>query len=220
MTEFPAHLPVRLERDTPAGVQAGCTLILGLIVSAIGAVPILMTIRHDEPGERGFFYVFGGVFLLVGVLLLYSGAVQMFARATPETIVELGDRTLRRGQTMKICLQQPGPASMKSLRANLVGEERWATQSSRYNSTTKQSERHTNWHTEHLGPFNIIDHGGAEILDRAPLIVPGRFAVPESLTPSHEERGDDRRSVTWWIEVWGKVHGRADFNHRFRVVVE
>src|SRR5690349_12640050 len=113
------HFSVRLERNAPAAAMAGCALSIGLLLIAIGAFPIYMTVTHAEPGSRGFFYLFGGAFGAVGLLLLYSGIHQYFAMATPQTVVEIESATLRRGSTVDVLVRQPGPASLQSLRANL-----------------------------------------------------------------------------------------------------
>ena len=207
------HFPHRLQRDAPAGTIAGCALALGIVLLAIGAFPVYMTLTHDEPGQRGFFYVFGGGFGLVGLLLVYSGIHQFFAMKTPETIVEMNAPALERGATVEFFFRQPGPASLESMRANLVGEERWAT----YVSSSRG--RKTNWHTKHLGTFNFLDHGEAEI-GSMPLDVLASLEVPRDIEPTREEAGDDRRSFGWKVEVWGKVRGRADFRHAFEVTVE
>src|SRR5688500_15975704 len=117
------HFPIRLERNAPAGAMAGCALAIGLLLLAIGAFPVYMTLTHDEPGQRTFYYIVGGGFAAVGVLLLYSGIHQFFAMATPQTIVEMETQTLRRGTTVDFLIRQPGPVTLQSLRANLVGEE-------------------------------------------------------------------------------------------------
>lgn len=177
--------------------MAGCALTLGLLLLTIGAFPIYMTITHDEPGKRGFMYVFGGAFAAVGLLLVYSGVHQYLAMATPETIVEMETPALKRGATVGFFFRQPGPAAMQSLRANLVGEERWAT----YYSSSKG--RKTNWHTKHLGTFNFLDNGKADI-GKVPLDLLASLAVPDDIDPSCEESGDERRSITWKWRCGGR----------------
>lgn len=199
--------------------MAGCALTISLVLFAVGAFPIYMTITHDEPEKRTFYYVFGGVFIAVGLLMLYSGIHQRLAMVTPETVVELESRVLKRGSVIRICIQQPGPVKMKSLRANLVGEEKWMTEHSRWNSSTKQSDTEQEWHTKYLGTFNMVDHGEAEVMDGVPLVIDAKFTVPD-VPPTKEASGSDRGSVSWAIEVWGKVHRRADFMHRYEVFVQ
>lgn len=155
----------RLERNAQPAATAGCALAIGIVLLAIGALPVYMTITHDEPGSRTFYYIVGGGFGLVGLLLVYSG------------------------------------------------EERWAT----YVSTSKG--RRTNWQTKHLGTFNFLDHGVAEI-NHVPLDVLAPLEVPREIAATREEHGDDRRSISWKVEVWGNVRARADFMHAFPVTVE
>lgn len=193
--------------------MAGCALTLGIVLVAIGAFPIYMTITHDEPGERTLYYIVGGGFGLVGLLLLYAGIHQFFAMATPQTIVEMETRTLRRGERVDFLFRQPGPVSLHSLRVSLVGEERWARW------VSHGSRRRIDWQTKHLGTFNFLDHGSAEV-GPVPLDVLSSLDVPGDIAVSREEHGDDRRSITWKVEVWGKVRGRADFRHAFAVTVE
>jgi hypothetical protein len=203
----------RLQRDAPPAAMAGCALAIGIVLLAIGALPIYMTITHDEPGQRGFYYVVGGGFAAVGLLLLYSGIQQFFAMKTPETIVEMETRTLARGATVAFRFVQPGPAELQSLRANLVGEERWAT------FVRRSGRPHTNWHTRHLGTFNFLDRGAIDI-GHEPLEVAAALEVPRGIEATRLEHGDDRRSISWKVEVWSNVRGRADFMHAFPVTVE
>ena len=206
------HFRYRLERSAPRGAMAGCALLLGVVLTAIGVFPIYMTITHDEPGKRGFFYIWGGAFIAVGLLLVYSGIHQFLARATPETIVELDAPTLRRGASIEVLFRQQGPVSLESLRANLVGEERWATW------VHRDGTRDPSWHVRHLGTFNFLDHPAVDIPDL--LDVFATLDVPPDVKPTRGPHGDDHRSVRWSIEVWGKVRDRADFMHAFPIVVE
>lgn len=205
--------PHRLQPDAPAGAMAGCALAIGLFLVALGALPVYMTITHDEPGKRGFFYVVGGGFGSVGLLLVYSGIHRFLAMATPETIVSMAEPTLRRGARVEFLIRQPGPVELESLRVNLVGEERWA----KY--VHRGGRRETSWQTKHLGTFNFLDHGAMDVASEG-LEVVSALEVPRDIERSHGERGDDRRSVSWKIEVWGNVRRRADFMHAFPVTVE
>jgi hypothetical protein len=208
---------VRLSRDGSAAAMAGCATMLGVLLIAIGAFPIYMTMKHDGPGEHALYFIVGGGFALVGLLLLYSGVMQQFARATPETIVT-ADVPFVRGRRASVTIEQPGPVSLISLRVNLVGEEKWATSRSGRSATSGMTRRDTSWHTKHLGTFNVLSVNDVDV-GPEPLVAHGELDVPQDLEPSRERHGDDRRSVEWRLEVWGKVRGRADFMHPFVVIV-
>lgn len=207
------HLRIRLERQTPAKTQAGCAIAIGIFLIIAGAIPITLTIANDPPGERLFFYLWGGAFAAIGLLVLYSGIVQKLALKWPETIVESENEILRRGDAVQFYFQQPGPVSLISLRANLVGEERWATRRSRRNAASGLDH-----HTRHLGTFNFLDIGERDVSAEEPLELFASLEVPPDIPPS-KGGGALEKSVFWKIEVWGKVKGGADFMHPFDVTV-
>lgn len=195
------HLPYALSRQASRGAQIGCTLALAAILGGIGGTVLYLDRRHGEPSL--VVQLVGGAFALFALLLLYSAVHQMFAMRTPQTIVETDADVLRRGARVRFHFHQAGPASFESLRANLVGEETWWTGSGK-------QRRH---HRKHLGTFNIFDSGPFEVVD-LPSTRTVIVEIPQLPHPSEREHG-----VTWQLEVWGKVRGRADFQHVFPVEV-
>ena len=204
MTDTPRkgrNLSYALSRQSSRGAQVGCTLILAAILGGAGGTILYLARRHDEPSL--VVNVVGGGFALFGLLLLYSAVHQMFAMRTPQTLVEMDTDVLRRGARVQIHFHQAGPASFESLRANLVGEESWWT----------GSGKHRRHHHVHLGTFNLVDCGPFEVVD-LPFERTVTVEIPQLPYPSNREHG-----VTWQLEVWGKVRGRADFQHVFPVEV-
>jgi hypothetical protein len=201
---------VRLQRIETT--SAGRGLAAALVVMILGTAAIGLAIELEPPGHRTPFYLFGGAFIAIGLLLLYGAIHRKLSAKTPPTIVEAPDDTLRRGASVELLIRQPGPVRLASLRANLVGEERWITR------PRHGRDRHVNWQSKHLGTFNFLEYGEAAI-DTKPLEVFATLEVPREIAPSHPPRGDDRRTIAWKIEVWGVVRGRADFLHAFDVTV-
>jgi hypothetical protein len=200
-TEKGRRLPYALSRQSSRGAQAGCTVALAAILGGIGGTILYLARRNDEPSW--VVSVVGGAIALFGVLLLYSGVHQLLAMRTPQTIVETDAEVLRRGARVQLHFHQAGPGSFESLRANLVGEESWWTGSGK-------QRRH---HRVHLGTFNVFDSGAFEVVD-VPFERTVTVDIPELAHPS-----DRQHSVAWHLEVWGKVRGRADFQHVFPVTV-
>lgn len=203
MTELARGTRLRysLSRKSSRGAQIGCTLALAVILGGIGVTALVLAYRHREEGNF-VVYLVGGAFTLVALLLLYSAIHQMFAMRTPETIVEIDSEELARNGEVQLYFRQPGPAQFESLRANLVGEESWWTGSGK-------RRRH---HVIQLGVFPLFDSGAFDVGEHTPYeqLVRVRIPdVPHASDPTHAE--------TWQLEVWGKVRGRADFQHVFPV---
>src|SRR4051812_21972416 len=115
----PSHLPVRLKRATAFKSQLGCTFMLAAVLFGM---TVFCYFAGKSPGEGQNWvpYVVGAVFGLFALLLLLSFLRQLAAVGIKETIVELSTEPLQPGQTAKICVIQPGPAKLRSLRANLL----------------------------------------------------------------------------------------------------
>ncbi|HEX6096983.1 MAG TPA: hypothetical protein VF432_11715 [Thermoanaerobaculia bacterium] len=193
-----------LSRKSSRGAQIGCTFALAVLLGGIG-VPLLRTAYTDSGTENNFVvYVVGGGFTLVALLLLYEAIHQLFALRTPETVVEIDTEELVRGAEIQLYFRQPGPAAFESLRANLVGEESWWTGSGK-------QRRH---HVQQLGVFNLFDSGAFEVDARAPYERLVTVRVPDLPRASDRAHG-----VMWQLEVWGKVRGRADFQHVYPIRV-
>lgn len=188
------HLRYSLTRNASRGAQIGCTFAIALLLGGIG-VPILFLAGKGD----GVVYVVGGGFSLVALLLLYSAIHQLFALRTPQTIIEVDRQVFARGEEVIFFIRQPGPASFESLRGNLVGEESWWEGSGK-------TRRHV---VKQLGVFNLFDTGSFEAPFERELVA----EIPRELVVQSEH------SIHWQLEVWGKVNGRADFQHVFSVEV-
>ncbi|HVT04393.1 MAG TPA: hypothetical protein VHL58_13575 [Thermoanaerobaculia bacterium] len=193
------HLRYALSVPGERGYRIGCTLAIGILLAAV-AIPILILTTREADG-RLVGYAAGGGFGAVALLLLYSAIYQTLALATPKTIVETDSVVLTRGAEARFYFLQPGPAVFESLRANLVGEESW---------WTGHGDRRSR-NVRQLGTFNFLDTGPFEVQAAEPYEHMITFSVPDDLPHAS---GDDHQ-VTWCIEVWGKVRGRADCQHVF-----
>lgn len=210
VAELPAgtHLAYALVRKTSRRGQIGCTAFLALFLGAVGFAILRLALAHPEEPDNWIVYTVGGGFALVAVLLALAAIHQAFALATPQTKVEVASATLERGQRARFYFEQPGPARFESLRANLVGEASW------YEGTGKRRNRKV----DHLGTFNFFD-SGAFVVENASIPFQGNgvLDVPADVLPSGYD--DRRREITWAVEVWGRVKGRADVQHVFPVEV-
>lgn len=197
------HLRYRLSRSTSSAFQIGCTIFFALLLG--GAAFALVRLGPAKIG--------GGAKLIaiipgaIALLLLYSAIQQYLARVTPETIVEVDVASAPRGSAVRFFFEQRGPAHFESLRANLVGEETW------YEGVGTRSHAEL----KHLGTFNFFDSGEFQIdKGRLPFTREALLQVPADIQPSGEQ---NEHVVSWKIEVWGKVFGRADFQHVFPIVI-
>src|SRR6187431_1521187 len=107
---LPSYLPVRLKRETPFTSQLGCTAMLAVLLLGV-AVFCYFAGQGSGKGEKWVPYAVGGGFGFFGLLLLFSFIRQLDAVGLKETIVEISTEPLQPGQTAKICMIQPGPAS-------------------------------------------------------------------------------------------------------------
>lgn len=205
-----SRLPVVLSRSSSRGAQIGCTLFLALLLGGIGFPVFRYPTTHPQENV-GVMYIVGGGFSLVGLLLLYSALHQLFALKTPELTVETETAELIRGQKVRFFFRQPGPVSLQSLRANLVGEERWSV------PRGSGSNRTTSYQSRDLGTFNFFDSGPQDVRAELPYEALIEYEVPRELEPSGVREGD--HVVSWKIEVWGKVRRRADFMHSYDVTI-
>lgn len=188
-----------LERNAPRGAQIGCSLFLALLLGALGSGITYKAYEHPETDGNWIIWTVGGGFSIVALFLLYAGIHQLFSLKSPVTEVEMEHKKLHRGRRTAFLFRQRGPMQLESLRANLVG-----TRTVRRNKSTFQ---------EDLGTFHFFDSGAVTIDEMVPFQRNGHLDVPEDIDPSGN-------SVSWSIEVWGKVRGRADFQHVFPVDVD
>jgi hypothetical protein len=206
-----SYLPVRLTRETPFKSQLGCTFAIAVVTLAVGALAWFAA-GTEGKGTAWVGYVVGGAFGLVGLIVLWTFVRQFAAIGLKETIVEISREPLQPGETASICLIQPGPAKLKSLRANLVCME--SRSKSVWNSEKKVHEQHRE---ERLA-------SSEKVLEATHLNVAAGDAWHEiatfSLPADAKAVGTvDGVTTTWKIEVWGTGYFLASFMHPFRVDV-
>ena len=196
------RLRYRLKRRTGRVAQIGCILAIVALLGTLSFFILRYVRQHPEEQDLWVMTVVGGGFGLVAVILFFLGAVQQtLALRTPETIVEMDAEALYLGRTVTFFVQQPGSGSYESLRANIIGEE-------------QQRHRKT-WTSRQFASINIFDSGPFEG-GSAPFEGGVMFDVPRDLEPT---RTEPHRRIVWHLEVWGKVRGRADFQHVYAVDV-
>lgn len=204
---LPSYLPVRLKRESPFKLQLGCTAALAVVLLGMGAFGYF---AGKSPPEKDSWvaYVVGGAFGCFGLLLVWSFIRQLAAVGIRETMVELSTEPLQPGQGARICVIQPGPAKLKSLRANLLcfEERRYTTRNSDENRTAQKLVSTENLlEARHLNvPAGDVWHDIHE------------FSLPADARISSTQNGV---TISWKIEVWGTGYGLASFMHPFPVDV-
>jgi hypothetical protein len=197
----------RLTRETPWKAQVGCGAVMALMVALPGLIIGYMTWFHDHSDSRNGMFVFAGVWVGVGVLILIGSIHQAFALRSPETIVEIEPSELRAGQSVRVRITQPGPLRLQSIHANLAGEQTTIRLVPRTGKTSRT--------TKYLGPYRILEIDDHEIAPGESVDRDATFQVPD-VVPSYESPDGNLR---WKIEVWGRVAWRADFMHPFPVTI-
>ncbi len=195
------HLKYALSRRTSSRFQIGCTFAIAVVLGG------LAYLAYANVAKVQMLIVFAVVLGLIALLLLYSAIHQLFALRTRQTIVEIAATVLTRGEQVRFWFQQPGPADFESLRANLVGEGSWS------HGTGKSRTRSV----ESLGMFNFFDSGEIRVDEASRFECDAVLNVPGDIIPTGLY--GDNRVASWNIEVWGKVKGRADFQHVFPIHV-
>jgi hypothetical protein len=190
----------------------GCALVIGVFMAALGSLIVHMQRTHPEPDPKDEWgiYVTGYVFAGVGVLLTLAGFQQLLALRTPETIVMVEGDVLTCGVPTLVRIIQPGPVRLYSIRANLVGEgvvhgSRLESGVPRRNDTTRS-----------LGTFNFFAAKDVTVLAGERWQGEAHVVVPADALAT---AADGEQSVTWQIEVWGRVRHGADFMHPYTVTV-
>ena len=187
---------MRLRRASSRKAQIGLTLGLAIFFATFATTVAVYS--RDHP-VNVIVYIVGAGFGLVSLLLFYSGLHQLFAMRTPETIVEAESDEWKRGREVHLSLRQSGNAEFESLRVNLVGDEVWWKAVRGHRRRAKQ--------VNHLATVNLFDSGAF----KAPFAQSISVRVPDDLPrPADRTHRED-----WRLEVWGKVRGRADFQHVF-----
>lgn len=206
----PSYLPVRLKRETPFKSQLGCSAFIALVLLAVAT---LAWFAGKSPGDNSWVaYVVSVVFGFFGLLVLWSLIRQLAAVGLRETIVELSADPLQPGESAKLCLIQPGPAKLKSLRANLVCLEQRTR--SVWNSQTKRNETRTDERI--LSTENLVDAQHLNVSAGDAWHELREFSLPSD-APVAGTQGE--LTVLWKIEVWGTGYLFASFMHPFPVDV-
>src|SRR5438045_667249 len=161
----------RLTREQPWTAQIGCAFAVSLIVAAPGIFVGYMTWFHDTSRNRTMMFVFAAVWIAVGLIVLMSSVVQAIAVRSPETLVEIDPPELTPGEPVRIRIIQPGPLRLKSLHANLAGEEMTYKISGGAEKRTRM--------TRYLGPFRMLDIGRQNVDLSETLQRENTFVVPD-----------------------------------------
>jgi hypothetical protein len=204
--------PVRLEREIPAARQAMGAILIGVVLTVLGAGILSIAYNpalNDGEGER-LASIVGSGFALVGVVMLLLGVKAALIVRLPETIVEVDRMPIRAGTRFEVTVRQPGPIRLQSLRVNVVAE-----QVTRYEVWRKGRKRiETDRHLIHQ--HNIVDvrdatvGHGQELVRRVDATVPGEITLVDI---------DGKKTVVWRLETWGRVRGWVDFGHFFAITV-
>jgi hypothetical protein len=156
--------------------------------------------------------VVSGGFGLFGILVLWSFIRQVAAIGLAETIVEVSTEPLQPGEMFRICVIQPGPAKLKSLRANLVClEERRHTVR---NSQTKRTEARVE--EKQISTENLVEATHLHVAAGDVWHEIREFTLPADTPVAGTKEGV---SISWKVEVWGAGYGLASFMHPFPVDV-
>lgn len=209
-TPPPSFLPVRLKRETPFSSQLGCT---GIIAIVLLAVATLAWFAGKSPGDNSWVaYVISVGFGVFGVLVAWAFIRQLAAIGLKETIVELSTEPLQPGESAKLCVIQPGPAKLKSLRANLVCLERRTRMVK--NAQTKRMEPQTE--ERMVSTENLLDAQHINVSSGDAWHEIREFSLPAD-APVAGTQGE--LTTLWKIEIWGAGYVMASFMHPFPIDV-
>ena len=197
--------PVRLRREMPAVRQAAITVIVGAVLTILGVAMLFIAARTEGEGEMLATIVATG-FAIVGATLLVLGMKSALIVRLPETIVELDRDSVRAGIPFQITVRQPGPVRLRSLRVNVVAE-----QVTRYEAW-RRGRRRTETDRYLIHQQNVLDVGDLTIARGDEFVRSVETTVPRTVTLVDIE---GRTTVTWRLEVWGRVRGWVDFGHPF-----
>ena len=217
-----SHVPqvskCRLTRETPFSSQLGCTFLIAMILGAVAALGIAAGITSaDDVKTRNNWvpYVVGGGFGFFGLLVLWSGIRQLATRGIQETIVEVSGNALHLGRSATVALIQRGPATITSLRANIICVE---TIAAKVTTPGAKTEPRRQRQERYLVQENIFDTAHLRVAHGDVWQETREFTVPSEGKPTQGEEADDY-CVRWRIEVWGTAGFIGSFMHPFPVKV-
>jgi hypothetical protein len=205
-------LRFRLERETPWGVEAGCSVAIGFFLLLFGGT---IAYLDSTRGDGGIALVFGGAFGFIGLLVTAAGYHQVLARRrTPETILEIEALPVERGRTVRLLVVQPGPANLQSLRVNvlcMVTTKQWRT---------RGNERHLDRDVRLLYQHNVLDVKAVTVPRGEELAYEAQLVVPSEQPPTGGSGAPEDPEHAWRLEVWGRVRWGADLMHPFVIEVQ
>jgi hypothetical protein len=203
---------IRLTRETPAVRQAGCATIIGVVLTVLGA-GALLALQSDAlrpESTQWLFYVVGGSFFVVGLVLVIVAIKLSLATRLPETVVEVDRLPIRAGKPFLVTVRQTGPMRLTSLRLNLVCEQHTRRQVWRRGNRRIETDRLL------IRQDNVLDLRDLTIPPGEEVVRQGEATAPKDVRLADVE-GD--KSIVWRLEVWGRVRGWVDFAHPFAIEV-
>ncbi len=202
-------LAVRLSSPVTRQGRLVGTCLLGALFSAITYV--LISLETPEQIPRVAWMGVIGVFGLLAVLLVWSALMQTLSLTVPETILEVEKATVEPGETIRVCVKQPGPVRLASLRANLVGQQR--TEHEHRDMGKHHTVRSPNSMLLHE---NFLDADGGWVHSGQTRQWIAELTIPEDAVDS----GKDSSQVTEWkIEVWGRANLLVGFMYPYFIKV-
>lgn len=196
-------MATELKTHRTEGGRAGMSFFVTLVLFGMAAV---FYYGGDQGPGPDLFQGLSIIPALLGLLTLYAGIHALFATRAPETTITLDVHPLPRGEAVEIRIHQPGPLKLSSLRLNVVAEEVTV-----YSPSPGKTARRVSYPYQE----NHLDFGSAEIPAGETRVFSGTITIP----PHVEVAGEPGRSISWRLEVWGKVVRGADFMRQFEVTV-
>ncbi len=135
------------------------------------------------------------IFSLLALFLWWSAIRQTLARSVPACILEVDTQPVVQGTPVTLCLKQPGPAHLKSLRVNLLGTQQLRRQDRRIGKTGQLTAPEKSSFNQ-----NVLDAPGGWIRDGCYRQWTCVFELPNSKAVSGKQ---DSITTTCWFEVWG-----------------
>ncbi len=209
------ELPVKLETAITSGGRLVATWLLGIFMSSVTAALILFVVRewNEQRWTAIGLAAAAAVFGLLALLLLWSALQQSLSSTISVTSVEVSKQPVAPGDTVTLCVHQPGPVHLNSLRANLVGIQRIEQKTAGPDGKLRH-ERLPDKMTLHE---NILDAGGGRVRRGMCRQWMTTFVVPGNADDSGKE---DSIVSNWTIEVWGKAcFGLVGFLYQFPIKV-
>lgn len=170
--------------------------------------------RHPEEDDAWIIKVFAGVFGLVGLLIIWSWFQQMMMSRTPHTQVEVSARPFLKGHSCKVALVQPGPAHLRSLRANLVCVQRDVTW--RKPTGGSNTDKYKQVAEKIVSTETLVEALHLRVLSGDTWHEVREFTIPSD-GPSSKTTPE--QVILWKIEVWGEGGFFGSFLHVHEIVV-